>query len=159
MPHKWSLGPSRSALESPPSPSPGGYICYWWICDGLLLAGRNWKADIESGITVGVKLPLVFVIVCAVVAVTVFFGNRHDDRLWRDYKVVRPGMSAEQAKAVLGKPSWEGPCASKFPYGLAATCRTELGYRAAFASVNPLYWVVQLDNRNRVVAVDWIGSP
>jgi len=68
-------------------------------------------------------------------------------------------MSAAQAKAILGEPSWQEQCGARFPYGMAPTCAEELGYRAAFAPLNPLYWVVQLDSQGRVIAADWIASP
>jgi len=68
-------------------------------------------------------------------------------------------MSAEQAVAVLGNPAWRGPCGARFGYGQATNCSTELGYRAALAPLNPVYRVVQIDSRNRVISSDFIGSP
>jgi len=104
-------------------------------------------------------LPILAAGIGVAIAITVYAGYRHDERLWRDYKLVRPGMSVAQAKAILGEPSWQERCGKTFPYGYAANCTAELGYRAAFAPFNPLYWVVQIDSRNRVIASDWIGSP
>jgi hypothetical protein len=89
----------------------------------------------------------------------VFAGQRHDARLWRDHVRVQAGMSAGEAAAILGEPSWRGRCGARFPYGQAANCASELGYRAAFAPLNPLYWVVQLDASGRVIRSDWIASP
>jgi hypothetical protein len=93
------------------------------------------------------------------IAGAVYAGNRHDARLWRDYIQVRPGMTQAQAKAILGDPSWSGRCGAEFPYGYAKDCAAEFGYRSAYAPLNPLYWVVQIDARNRVIEADWIASP
>lgn len=102
---------------------------------------------------------LIVVAVVAVIGAAVYAGNRHDDRMWRDYKRVQPGMTVRQAEAVLGKPSWQDRCGTKFPYGHDKGCLIELGYRSAFAPLNPLYWVVEVDARQRVISSDWIASP
>ena len=94
-----------------------------------------------------------------IAAAAAYAGNRHDDRLWRDCKQVRPGMSAAEAEAILGEPSWHDRCGAKFPYGHEKGCVTELGYRSAFAPINPRYWVIELDGRGRVISSDWIASP
>jgi hypothetical protein len=106
-----------------------------------------------------VKEPLIVGAVVLGLCGAVLPGKWHDDRIWRDYVRVRPGMSAAQAETILGSPSWQGKCGTKFPYGQDKNCEMELGYRSAFFPINPLYWVVQLDNGGRVISADWIASP
>jgi len=106
-----------------------------------------------------VKYLITLIMICAGIAGAVYAGNQHDERLWREYIRIRPGMTPAQAAAMLGEPSWRGPCGGKFPYSYAKGCTAEFGYRSAFAPLNPLYWVVQIDAEHRVIEADWIASP
>lgn len=102
---------------------------------------------------------LIFAAIVLVIGGAAYAGNRHDERMWRDYKRVRPGMTIGQAEAILGKPSWQDRCGAKFPYGHDKSCVTQLGYPSAFVPLNPLFWVVEVDARPRVISSDWIASP
>ena len=86
-------------------------------------------------------------------------GIYRDDRLWKDYQRIRPGMSASEAEAIMGSPSWRGHCDSRHLSPSFPNCRSELGYRSWFAPLKPLYWVVQLDGTGHVVSSDYIASP
>jgi hypothetical protein len=99
------------------------------------------------------------IVILSVLTATCVAGRQHDKRLWTDADRIRHGMSASQAKQILGEPSWVGECGAKFPYGWAKTCVAELGYRAAFAPFPPTYFIVQLDDRSRVISADTITSP
>jgi hypothetical protein len=86
-------------------------------------------------------------------------ANQHDDRIWTGADRVRPGMTAAQAKKILGEPSWEGRCGSYAGYGHDENCAAELGYSAAFAPLVPSYKVVELDRQQRVISVVHLDSP
>ena len=60
---------------------------------------------------------------------------------------------------MLGPPSWQERCGAKFPYGSAEKCAVELGHRSAFVPVDPLWWVIQLDVRDRAIVSEQITSP
>jgi hypothetical protein len=104
---------------------------------------------------------------CALTAVAILIlmtatcvaANQHDERIWTGADRVRPGMSAAEAKQILGQPSWVGRCGSYFGYGWEDNCAADLGYRAAFAPLVPSYIVVELDRRQRVLSVAHVDSP
>lgn len=102
---------------------------------------------------------VLFGAVVLLAAGAIYAGNRHDDRLFRDYERVRPGMSAADAKRILGEPSWQSRCGSRFPNRHSPACALELGYRSPFAPLKPLYWVVELDRQGRVIASHFVPSP
>jgi len=106
----------------------------------------------------GVKLLIFLAALLLGFAVAGYAAKRHDDRLWRDYKRIRPGMSVTQATTILGQPSSKEACGHEFG-GPPRTCSVELVYRAALAPLNPLYWVVEIDSENRVISADWMASP
>jgi hypothetical protein len=114
------------------------------------------SVDIEGSYSVKFRVILIAAVLS--LAAGGYAAKRHDDGLWRDYKRVRAGMSESQAKAILGRPSWQEACGATFGVH-SDDCASELVYRAAFAPLNPTYWVVEIDSRGRVISSDWIVSP
>src|SRR4051794_6011952 len=94
-----------------------------------------------------------------ILAGTCVAGRQHDKSLWTNAERVRPGMSVPQVEQILGAPSWQDRCEAKFPYGSEKSCVGELGSRCASAPFPPIYVVVQLDPRGRVIRIDTINSP
>jgi hypothetical protein len=89
-----------------------------------------------------------------------YAGVRHDDRLQRDYGNVQVGMSVDAAQHILGKPSWQGQCDGyDHVGGYSPNCASKLLYRSAFAPLKPVYWVVELDRRGRVISSALEASP
>ena len=83
---------------------------------GLVSRHRRWHHA-------RVKYLIILALACAGVACAVYAGNQHDERLWRAYTRIRPGMAPAQATAILGEPSWSGPCGARFPYDYAKKLR------------------------------------
>ena len=83
-------------------------------------------------------------------------GNKHDSQLRSDAQRVRAGMTADEALAILGNPSWRGKCGARMG---STDCASELGYSSSFAPILPSYVIVRLDHRGRVIGVDPITSP
>lgn len=97
----------------------------------------------------GCLLPLGVV---GLIAAFLISSESRDARLNRDYSSVRKGASKAEAIRILGKPSWDGRCGS---YGVSTPgpgCVRELGYRSWLAPLKPLYWIVELDGRDRVIS-------
>lgn len=98
-------------------------------------------------------------LVAGLLAAFIFSCERRDQRLAIDVSSVRQGTSKAQAIAALGTPSWEGRCGSYGITPLRAGCASELGYRSWLAPLKPVYRIVQLDNRDRVISSDLVVSP
>lgn len=86
-------------------------------------------------------------------------SERRDKTLATDDAAVRRGTPKAQAIAALGDPSWEGPCNSRAITPLKQGCASELGYRSWLAPLKPVYRLVQLDRRERVISSDLVVSP
>jgi len=59
----------------------------------------------------------------------------------------------------MGSPSWEGPCDT---FGVSRPhngCTHEIGYRSWLAPVLPVYWVIELDQKDRVIDEYVYASP
>jgi hypothetical protein len=95
--------------------------------------------------------------VTGLLAAFLFSSELRDERLDREYSTVRKGASRSEAIRILGKPSWDGKC-GRVSYPRTG-CVHELGYRSWLAPVKPVYWIVQLDNRDRVISSESAPSP
>lgn len=104
----------------------------------------------------GCFLPLGLV---ALLAAFFVCSELRDERLSRDYSSVRKGASKAEAIHILGKPSWDGKCGSYGVSSPSTVCVHELGYRSWLAPLKPLYWIVELDARDRVISSDFEASP
>lgn len=101
----------------------------------------------------GIALLLVAV---GLLTATCVAGNARDTQRRDDARLVQAGMTAKEAVAILGEPSWRGTCGAKMG---STECVSELGYSSSFAPLLPSYLIVRLDHRGRVIAVDTITSP
>ncbi|MEO7177751.1 MAG: hypothetical protein ABIW83_02810 [Allosphingosinicella sp.] len=99
--------------------------------------------------------------VAAVGAATLWaaWGFWHDRGLPGRFTQVRLGMDRKSAEAVLGRPDWEGGCASYVAYLPRADCSSELGYSSAFAPIRPAYYILQLNRNGKVIEAEPIFSP
>lgn len=83
-------------------------------------------------------------------------GSVRDMRRQDDARRIHAGMTAKEAEAILGDPSWRGTCGARMG---STDCVSELGYSSSFAPLKPVYLIVRLDRGGRVIAVDTLTSP
>jgi hypothetical protein len=83
-------------------------------------------------------------------------GSVRDTRRQDDARRIQVGMTAKEAEAILGKPSWRGTCGARMG---STDCASELGYTSSFAPLLPAYLIVRLNQNGRVIAVDKLTSP
>lgn len=100
----------------------------------------------------GIPLLIAVGLLTAICAV----GSVRDARRQDDARLVQAGMTAKEAEAILGEPSWRGTCGARMG---STDCVSELGYSSSFAPLLPVYLIVRLDQRGRVIAVDTLTSP
>lgn len=98
-------------------------------------------------------------LVVCLLAGFILSSERRDRRLAVDLPSLRQGTSKAEAIAAFGTPSWEGKCGRYALSTPAAGCVSELGYRSWLAPLKPVYRIVQLDDRERVISSDFIVSP
>jgi hypothetical protein len=98
--------------------------------------------------------------VAAVGAGTLWAGWGYwQDRQFPDrFTRVQIGMDRQGVVGALGNPDWEGACAGYVGYLPREGCARELGYSSAFAPLRPVYYMVQLDGRGRVIEAEPVES-
>ena len=95
----------------------------------------------------------------AALATFVYLAELRNDRLERNSARVRTGMSRTEAVAIMGLPSWDGACGTNGISLARDGCASEIGYSSWLAPVLPVYWVVELDRRGRVIEAYILVSP
>lgn len=111
---------------------------------------RNWHTNLL------IFVVTIFVII--VVSALLWIGAR-DGALERDFEKVTLGMSLGQVIGIMGDPTWNSECGAKMPTGLPAGCSRELGYSVVLAPINPKYFLIWFDERERVIAWSLVVSP
>ena len=148
----------------------------WFIASVYMFLGASLLAEVQGWavafgplvgvlgvIAVGRRFPnRTVLLVCAVLLIgvaLVVFGVARDQRLLVDGKAVTLGMSFNEVRAILGRPSWDGPCAKDPIIAPVAGCKFDLIYSSSFAPLYPSYFVINFDQHDGVIGADWMNSP
>jgi hypothetical protein len=86
-------------------------------------------------------------------------GHARDASYAAQFKRVAIGDTRTEVIALMGAPSRDGGCTDDLVPGAPPGCAEEIVYSAAFAPLDPQYYVVRLDRGGRAIERTWTASP